>query len=90
MVKGKSAGADEVELVVTDEKGKVKKITHVSSFGQSFKSAAKNIHFCPDCGEPLTEIPLFICNVCGQRYVARVEPKTGKTIIFAIGKPEAK
>lgn len=82
---GGGVAGDEVELIVTGEDGKVKKVVSTARL-KDFESAAKNMHFCPDCGERLTEIPLYMCEICGQRYVARIEPTTGKTIIFAIGK----
>ena len=84
-VTGGGVAGDEVELIVIDERGKITKVVSTAKH-KDFESAAKNMHFCPDCGESLTEIPLYMCEVCGERYVARIEPVTGKTIIFAIGK----
>lgn len=75
---------DHVELIVTDKDGKVQKI--VTAGLAKFDTAAQNLHFCNECGHELIEIPLYACDVCGSRYVARVEPRTGKTIIFALGK----
>ena len=78
---------DAVELIATDKDGKV---THKIIAGFSgMVTAPKNLHFCSDCGERLLEIPLFICETCGQRYVARLEPKTGKTVIFALGNKDS-
>lgn len=85
--KGITSSAEQITLIVTDKNGKTKKVVTAGGL-RAFKTASKDMHFCPECGKQLTEIPLFLCEVCGNRYVARVEPTTGKTIIFAIGKME--
>lgn len=85
MTKEEPKATDRVELIVTDKDNKIKRIVTTVNLAK-FSTAAKNVHFCVDCGEKLMEIPLYLCEVCGQRYVARLEPKTGKVIIFAIGK----
>lgn len=78
---------EEITLIVTDKDGKVKQVEVVGSI-KGMRTAGKGLHFCADCGEQLNEVPLYICSVCGERYVARMEPQTGKTIILALGKLE--
>lgn len=85
---GAGVAGDHVTLIATDEHGIVKQI-EVAGLSD-FESSPKNVRFCSDCGERLAEIPLYMCETCGARYVARFEPKTGKIIIFALGKEQLK
>lgn len=83
MSTGGSVAGDDVNLIVTDKDGKIKKVVFTS---KSKDAIVQHMQFCPDCGKTLNEIPLFVCVGCGNRYGIGIEPQTGKTIIFALGR----
>ena len=78
---------DHVTATLRDSKGNVKQV--VSSLDESVSSlvASSKVQFCPECGEPLTLIPMYYCKEgCKSKYLLRMVE--GKFIILSIGKEE--